>query len=47
MEMERESIMSSSLPSDLVEKLSKVSAKCEGVWEKQEKNLILKLLITS
>ena len=32
-EMEREYIMSSSLPSDLVEKLSSASAKCEGIWE--------------
>ena len=36
-EMEREYIMSSSLPSDLVEKLSKASAKCEGIWEEARK----------
>ena len=36
-EMEREYIMTSSLPSDLVEKLSNISAKCEGVWEQARK----------
>ena len=43
-EMEREIFMSSSLPSDLVEKLSNASAKCEGFGKRQEKNLILILL---
>ncbi len=36
-EMNREYIMSSSLPSNLVEKLSSASAKCEGVWEEARK----------
>ena len=44
MEMEREYIMSSSLPSNLVEKLSKASAKCEGVWEEARKKSDFKIV---
>ena len=47
-EMNREHIMSSSLPSNLVEKLSSASAKCEGVWEEARKesdfNIVLPYL---
>ena len=43
-EMEREYIMSSSLPSDLVEKLSKASAKCEGIWEEARKKSDFKIV---
>ena len=43
-EMEREHIMSSSLPSDLVEKLSKASAKCEGIWEEARKKSDFKIV---
>ena len=44
MEMERVYIMSSSLPSDLVEKLSKASAKCEGVWEEARQKSDFKIV---
>ena len=43
-EMEREYIMSSSLPSDLVEKLSSASAKCEGIWEEARKKSDFKIV---
>ena len=47
-EMEREYIISSSLPSKLVEKLSNSSAKCEGMWEearrKSDFNIVLPYL---
>ncbi len=43
-EMEREYIMSSSLPSDLVEKLSNASAKCEGIWEEARKKSDFKIV---
>ncbi|MDC6447623.1 carboxypeptidase M32 [Alphaproteobacteria bacterium] len=47
-EMNREYIMSSSLPSNLVEKLSSASAKCEGIWEEARKesdfNIVLPYL---
>ena len=44
-EMEREYIMSSSLPSHLVEKLSIASAKCEGVWEEARKKSDFKTVL--
>ena len=43
-EMERQYIMTSSLPSDLVEKLSNISAKCEGVWEQARKESNFKVV---
>ena len=43
-EMEREYLMSSSLPSDLVEKLSNTSAKCEGIWEEARKKSDFKIV---
>ena len=43
-EMEREYVMSSSLPSDLVEKLSNTSAKCEGIWEEARKKSDFKIV---
>ena len=43
-EMEREYIMSSSLPSYLVEKLSKASAKSEGIWEEARKKSNFKIV---
>ena len=36
-EMKREHLFSSSLPEDLVEALSKTSAKCEGAWQNARK----------
>ena len=42
-EMEREYIMSSALPSDLVEKLSSASAKCEGIWVEARKKSDFKI----
>ena len=44
-EMEREYIMLSSLPSDLVEKLSSASAKCEGIWEEARKKSDFKTVL--
>ena len=44
-EMEREYIMSSSLPSDLVEKISSASAKCEGIWEEARKKSDFKTVL--
>ena len=44
-EMEREYIMSSSLPSHLVEKLSIASAKCEGIWEEAKKKSDFKTVL--
>ena len=44
-EMEREYIMSSSLPSHLVEKLSIASAKCEGIWEEARKKSNFKTVL--
>ena len=43
-EMEREYIMSSALPSDLVQKLSSASAKCEGIWEEARKKSDFKIV---
>ena len=44
-EMEREYIMSSSLPSDLVEKIASASAKCEGIWEEARKKSDFKTVL--
>ena len=43
-EMQREHILLSSLPSDLVEAISKTSALCEGKWQEAKKIVILVLL---
>ena len=49
-EMDREHKLASAIPTELVEKISKSSAKCEGVWqearEKSEFNLVKKDLET-
>ncbi len=37
-EIEREYKLASSVPSDLVEKISRTSAKCEGEWQEARKN---------
>ena len=37
-EIEREHKLASSVPSDLVEKISRTSAKCEGEWQEARKN---------
>ena len=36
--MQREYVLLSSLPSDLVEAISKTSALCEGKWQEAKKN---------
>ena len=43
-EIEREHKLASSVPSDLVEKISKASATCEGVWQEAKKNSDFKLV---
>ena len=40
-EIEREHKLASSVPSDLVQKISKTAAKCEGEWQEARKILIL------
>ena len=40
-EIERQHKLTSSVPSDLVQKISRTSAKCEGEWQEAKKILIL------
>ena len=43
-EMKRELLYISSLPSDLVEALSKAAAKCEGIWQQARKECNFKIV---
>lgn len=43
-EMKREYLLISSLPSDLVEAISKASAKCEGIWQQARKDSNFKIV---
>ena len=46
-EIEREHKLASSIPSDLVQKISRTSAKCEGEWQEARKNSNFNLIKNS
>ena len=46
-EMEREHKLTSSISSDLVQKISKIAAKCEGEWQEARKNSNFSLIKNS